>query len=147
MALTLSDAFVVERHRDALLGFIETDIDIVFANEAEVAALFQTREFDAAVTALAAKVKTAAVTRGAEGSVIVVGGHATHVAAEPVAKVVDTTGAGDQYAAGVLYGLARSLDAQACGRLGALAAAEVIAHYGPRPQTPLKALAQAAGLI
>ncbi len=147
VALTLSDAFVVERHRDALLSFIESDTDIVFANEAEVGALFQTTDFHAALKALAAKVKTAVVTRGAEGSVILVGGETTQIEAAAVAKVVDTTGAGDQYAAGVLYGLARSLDPQACGRLGALAAAEVIAHYGPRPLTPLKALAKAARLI
>ncbi len=147
VALTLSDAFVVERHRDALLGFIEANADIVFANEAEAMALFQTHNFDEALKGLAAKVATAVVTRGAEGSVIVTGGATTAVEAAPVGKVVDTTGAGDQYAAGVLYGLARKLDPRACGQLGALAAAEVIAHYGPRPQTPLKALAQAAGLI
>ncbi len=147
VALTLSDAFVVERHREALLGFIEAHADIVFANEAEAAALFQTSGFDEAVEGLSAKVATAVVTRGADGSVIATGGTTTAVKAAPVAQVVDTTGAGDQYAAGVLYGLARKLDPQACGRLGALSAAEVIGHYGPRPQMPLKALAQAAGLI
>ena len=147
VALTLSDAFVVERHRDALLAFIETDTDIVFANEAEASALFQLSSFDEAVRALAAKVKTAVVTRGEHGSLIVADGVTTEIAAAPVDTVIDTTGAGDQYAAGVLYGLSRGLDAQVCGRLGALAAAEVISHYGPRPQTPLKALAQAAGLI
>ncbi len=147
VALTLSDAFVVERHRDALLRFIEVDTDIVFANAAEASALFQVADFDAALKALAARVGVAVVTRGEQGSVIVMGGEATSVAAAPVEKVVDTTGAGDQYAAGVLYGLARGLDPKVCGRLGALAAAEVISHYGPRPQTPLKALAEAAGLI
>ena len=147
VALTLSDAFVVERHRDALLHFLETDTDIVFANEAEATALFQVDDFDAALKALSAKVTTVVATRGAAGSVIAVGGAMTTVDAAPVAKVMDTTGAGDQYAAGVLYGLARGLDASKCGRLGSLAAAEVIGHYGPRPQTPLKALAQGAGLI
>ena len=147
VALTLSDAFVVERHRDALLGFIEANADIVFANEAEAMALFQTRDFDEALKALSAKAKIAVVTRGAQGSVIVTDGASTTIEAAPVAQVVDTTGAGDQYAAGVLYGVARKLDPSTCGRLGALAAAEVIAHYGPRPQTPLKALAEAAGLI
>ena len=87
------------------------------------------------------------VTRGAQGSVIVTQGRTATIEAAPVDAVVDTTGAGDQYAAGVLYGLARGLDAHTCGRLGALAAAEVIGHFGPRPQTPLQALAQAAGLI
>ena len=147
VALTLSDAFVVERHRDALLGFIKQNADVVFANEAEASALFQTFDFDEALKALSAEVATAVVTRGAGGSVIATGGATHAIEVAPVAKVVDTTGAGDQYAAGVLYGLARKLDPHTCGRLGALAAAEVIAHYGPRPQTPLKALAQAAGLI
>ncbi len=147
VALTLSDAFVVERHRDALLSFIQDNADIVFANEAEAMALFQTADFDEALKGLSAKVATAVVTRGAEGSVIVTDGTTTVIDAAPVAQVVDTTGAGDQYAAGVLYGLARTLDPRTCGKLGALCAAEVIAHFGPRPQTPLKALAEAAGLI
>ena len=138
---------MVERHRDALLGFIDANADIVFANETEAMALFQTEDFDEALKALSGKAATAVVTRGAEGSVIVTGGTTTLVKAAPVDKLVDTTGAGDQYAAGVLYGLARRLDPRTCGQLGALAAAEVIAHYGPRPQTPLKALAQTAGLI
>jgi sugar/nucleoside kinase (ribokinase family) len=147
IALTLSDAFVVERHRDDLLAFIGSDIDIVFANEAEIGALFQTSNFDDAVAALAERVDLAAVTRGEDGSVLVSKTERAIVPAAPVAKVVDTTGAGDQYAAGVLYGLARGLDLAICGRLGSLAAAEVIGHFGPRPQAPLKALAEAAGLI
>jgi sugar/nucleoside kinase (ribokinase family) len=147
IALTLSDGFVVERHRDDLLAFIASDVDIVFANEAEIAALFQTSSFDDAVAALAERVGLAAVTRGALGSVLVSKTERAVVPADPVAKVVDTTGAGDQYAAGVLYGLARGLDLAICGRLGSLAAAEVIGHFGPRPQTPLKALAEAAGLL
>ncbi len=147
VALTLSDAFVVERHREALLHFIGAETDIVFANESEAMALFQTQDFDQALQDLASKVSTAVVTRGSQGSVIAAAGATTRIEAAPVAQVVDTTGAGDQYAAGVLYGLARRLDPQACGRLGALAAAEVIAHYGPRPETSLKALVQAARLI
>jgi sugar/nucleoside kinase (ribokinase family) len=147
IALTLSDGFVVERHRADLLAFIASDVDIVFANEAEIAALFQTASFDDAVEALAARVDVAAVTRGEQGSVLVDKTDRAVVSADPVSKVVDTTGAGDQYAAGVLYGLARGLDLAICGRLGSLAAAEVIGHFGPRPQTPLKALAKAAGLI
>jgi sugar/nucleoside kinase (ribokinase family) len=147
IAITLSDAFVVERHRAALLDFIETDVDIVFANAAEATALFETHDFDAAVAALAKRVDLAFVTRGEHGSVLVSQTDRAEVAAAPVAQVVDTTGAGDQYAAGALYGLARGLDLAVCGRLGALAAAEVISHYGPRPQTDLKTLAQAAGLI
>jgi len=147
IALTLSDGFVVERHRDDLLAFIASDVDIVFANEAEISALFQTYNFDDAVAALAERVGLAAVTRGEHGSVLVSKTERAVAPAAPVAKVVDTTGAGDQYAAGVLYGLARGLDLATCGRLGSLAAAEVIGHFGPRPQTPLKALAEAAGLI
>ena len=145
-ALTLSDAFVVDRHRAGLLAFMETDVDVVFANESEVKALFGTDDFDTAAKALAAKVKIAAVTRGAQGSVVLSGGEALAVPAEPVAKVVDTTGAGDQYAAGVLYGLAHGRPFADCARLGHLAAGEVISHYGPRPQVSLKALAAAKGL-
>ncbi|WP_158916312.1 adenosine kinase [Caulobacter sp. S45] len=147
VALTLSDAFVVHRHRDALLDFIAGDMDIVFANEVEVCAMFETEDFGAALKALSAKVETAVVTRGAAGSTLISKGERADVAAEPVAKVIDTTGAGDQYAAGVLFGLARGLTLAQSGRLGAIAAAEVISHYGPRPQTPLKGLAEAAGLI
>jgi sugar/nucleoside kinase (ribokinase family) len=147
IAITLSDAFVVERHREALLAFLETEIDIVFANEAEATALFQTHDFDTAATLLGAKVATACVTRGEKGSVIITNGAREVVPAAPVKAVVDTTGAGDQYAAGALFGLARGLSPAVCGRLGALAASEVIGHYGPRPQTSLKALASQAGLI
>jgi sugar/nucleoside kinase (ribokinase family) len=146
VALTLSDAFVVNRHRAGLLDFIGGDLDIVFANEVEACALFETEDFDAALKALSAKVETAVVTRGAQGSVIISKGERADVPAAPVAQVIDTTGAGDQYA-GVLFGLARGLSLSQSGRLGALAAAEVISHYGPRPQSPLKGLAEAAGLI
>ncbi|MGC1304268.1 MAG: adenosine kinase [Caulobacteraceae bacterium] len=147
VALTLSDAFVVHRHRAGLLDFIGGDLDIVFANETEVAALFETEAFEDALKALSERVETAVVTRGAQGSVIISKGERADIAAAPVSKVIDTTGAGDQYAAGVLFGLARGLSLSESGRLGAIAAAEVISHYGPRPQTPLKGLAEAAGLI
>jgi sugar/nucleoside kinase (ribokinase family) len=146
IAFSLSDAFVVERHREALLAFIDSEVDILFANEAEALALFQTADFDAAAGALAGRVKIAAITRGGAGSVILRGGKAISAPAAPVSAVVDTTGAGDQYAAGFLSGLARGLDLAACGALGSLAAAEVISHLGPRPQSPLKALAAARGL-
>ncbi|MBN9320196.1 MAG: adenosine kinase [Caulobacterales bacterium 68-7] len=147
MAITLSDAFVVERHREALMGFIETQCDIVFANEVEVKALFQTDDFDAAAKALADKVAIAAVTRGAAGSLVLSGAERHEIAAAPVAQLVDTTGAGDQYAAGFLFGLARERSLEVCGKLGSLAAAEVISHYGPRPAVSLKDLAAAQGLI
>ena len=147
IALTLSDAFVVERHRTSLLAFIDSEIDIVFANEAEACALFQTADFDAATALLGARTRTACVTRGEHGSAILTDGARVDVPAAPARLVLDTTGAGDQYAAGVMFGMARGLAAAACGRLGSIAAAEVIDHYGPRPQVALKSLAQAAGII
>ena len=146
IALTLSDAFVVERHRAALLAFIESDVDILFANDAELTALFETDDFDAATRRSAAAAPCRAVTRSEHGSLILVGADTHAVAAAPVEKVVDTTGAGDQYAAGFLFGLAKGRPLDQCGRLGSLAAAEVISHYGPRPQISLRDLAAAAGL-
>jgi sugar/nucleoside kinase (ribokinase family) len=146
IAITLSDGFVVERHREALLGFLETQVDLVFANDTEITALFQTDDFDAAVEQLRAKVKIAAVTRGASGSVIAAGGETLAIPAFPVEKVVDTTGAGDQYAAGFMFGLATGRPLNVCGQLGSLAAAEVISHYGPRPLVNLKDLAASKGL-
>jgi sugar/nucleoside kinase (ribokinase family) len=145
IALTLSDSFMVERHRAALLGFTETQVDLLFANEAEVCSLFQTSDFEAAIEQLRPKVKLAAVTCGAAGSVILSQGERLSVKAEPVQKVVDTTGAGDQYAAGFMFGLSRGRSLQQCGQLASLAAAEVISHYGPRPQVSLKDLAAAKG--
>jgi sugar/nucleoside kinase (ribokinase family) len=146
IALTLSDAFVVDRHRAALLGFIDGEVDILFANEAEIAALFETADFEAAVRAVRGRARIAAVTCGERGSVIVAGDAIHRIEAAPVEKVVDTTGAGDQYAAGFLFGLAQGRSLDHCGRLGSLAAAEVISHYGPRPQVSLRDLATAAGL-
>ena len=146
IVITLSDSFVVERHREALLGFIDTQCDIVFANASEVCALFQTTDFDAAVKALAGKVEIAAVTRSEHGSVVASGGALHEISAYPVEKVIDTTGAGDQYAAGFLYGLSQGHPLPVCGQLGTLAAAEVIAHYGPRPQVSLRDLAAQNGI-
>jgi len=146
VAITLSDSFVVHRWRAELLAFIETSADIVLANESELHALFETEDFDAAAAHLGRIVEVAAVTRGAEGSVVFGGGERVAVAAFPVDKVVDTTGAGDQYAAGFLLGLARGLSLEDAGKLGSLAASEVIAHWGPRPMTSLEALAKTHGL-
>ncbi len=146
IALTLSDAFVVDRHRETLLGFIETQVDILFANEGEICSLFQTTDFAVAAEALRGKVAIAALTRGAKGSVVLAAAGDHTVAAEPAARIVDTTGAGDQYAAGFLWGLARERPLGVCARLGGLAAAEVIAHYGPRPEVSLRDLAAASGL-
>jgi sugar/nucleoside kinase (ribokinase family) len=146
IALSLSDAFVVDRHREALKGFIDSEVDVLLANESELTALFETDNFDTAVKALRGRVGIAAVTRGAAGSVVVQGDEIHAVDAARVEKVVDTTGAGDQYAAGFLFGLANGRPLPLCGRFGSLAAAEVIAHYGPRPQVSLKDLALTAGL-
>ena len=145
IALTLSDSFVVERHRAALLGFIEGQVDLLFANESELLALFDTDSFDQAAEALRQRVRLAAVTRGEKGSIILSEGERLTVTAEPVEKVVDTTGAGDQYAAGFMFGLSRGRPLQQCGKLASLAAAEVISHYGPRPQVSLKDLAVSKG--
>lgn len=148
VAITLSDSFVVHRWRAELLAFIEASADIVLANEAELHALFETEDFDHAAAHLGRIVDIAAVTRGPKGSVVFGKGGAerVEVAACPVDKVVDTTGAGDQYAAGLLLGLARGLSLADAGKLGSLAAAEVIAHWGPRPMTSLETLAKEAGL-
>lgn len=146
VAMTLSDAFVVDRHRAGLLAFMTDAVDVVFANEVEVKSMFETDDFDAAAAQLAARVKIAAITRGAAGSVVLSGAERLAVPATRVEHVIDTTGAGDQYAAGFLYGLAHGRALTDCATLGHLAAGEVIGHYGPRPQTSLKALAEAAGL-
>jgi sugar/nucleoside kinase (ribokinase family) len=146
IALTLSDSFVVERHRSALLGFIDSEVDIVFANEAEICALFETNDVNAAIDAMRGRANIAAVTRGEHGSTILAGDQIHQITASPVGHVLDTTGAGDQYAAGFLFGLARGRSFADCGRLGSLAAAEVISHYGPRPQVSLKDLVAQAGL-
>lgn len=147
VAITLSDTFVVARWRAELLDFITASADIVLANEGELAALFETEDFDAAAAQLAAIVELAAVTRGEQGSVIIRGEERVAVAAFPVDKVVDTTGAGDQYAAGFLLGVARGLSLADAGKLGSLAASEVIAHWGPRPMVKLDQLAQQNGLV
>ncbi|WP_293678181.1 adenosine kinase [uncultured Phenylobacterium sp.] len=146
IALTLSDSFVVERHRGGLLGFIETQVDLLFANEAELLALFETTDFDEACQQLLYKCDLAAITRSEKGSVILAKGATLHIPAEPVEKIVDTTGAGDQYAAGFMFGLSQGRSYEDCGRLASLAAAEVISHYGPRPQVSLKDLAASKGL-
>ena len=147
VAFTLSDPFCVGRWRDEFKELMARDIDIVFANEAEAKALYETERFDEAFQAIRSWGKTAAITRSAHGSVVLGDGRVHILDAEPVDRVVDTTGAGDQYAAGFLYGHARGLPLDVCGRLGGIAAAEVISHVGPRPHASLKSLAAAAGLV
>jgi sugar/nucleoside kinase (ribokinase family) len=147
VALSLSDPFCVDRHRQSFLEFIRHGVDLVFANEGEALSLYETGDFNEACNGLRADCRLAVVTRGKQGSVVLSGSERIHVEAEPVAEVVDTTGAGDLFAAGFLFGHARGLDLAACGRLGSLAAAEVISHIGPRPQASLASLARARNLI
>jgi len=143
VALTLSDPFCVDRHRDAFVDLVERHVDVLVANEAEICSLYRAPDFDTALQEVRRHCEVAALTRGARGSVIV-GGDEVHVIdAHPVDELVDTTGAGDLYAAGFLFGLSRGLDLAAAGRLGSLAAAEVISHIGARPLTPLHRLAEA----
>lgn len=139
-ALTLSDSFCVERYHEDFLNLIANDVDILFANEAEVAALYPGSDIAFAASQLAEKVEIAAITRSEKGSLLISGNERVEVAAEPVGQLVDTTGAGDLYAAGVLYGLSRGKPLAECGRLGSIAAAEVISHYGARPEIELKTL-------
>ncbi len=122
-------------------------VDLIFANEAELHSLYQTSDFNTAVAALRTDIDVAVVTRSADGCVVVGGDAAEAVSAFPVERVVDTTGAGDLFAAGFLFGVARGADDRTCGRLGALAAAEVIQHMGARPEASLRDLARENGLI
>jgi fructokinase len=139
IAITLSDPFCVGRHRDAFRAFVRDDADILFANEAEILALYATDDFDAAARMAAQDVDIAALTRSERGSVVV-SGEARHAVAARPTQVVDTTGAGDAYAAGFLAAWSRGLPLPECGRWGSIAAAEVISRFGARPQTDLKAL-------
>ena len=141
VALTLSDPFCVDRHRTAFLDLVEHHVDILFANEAEICALYRVSDFDAAMQQVLGHCDIAALTRSAKGSVLVGDGETHVIEAHPVTDVVDTTGAGDLYASGVLYGLSHGFDLETCGRLGSLAAAEVISHVGARPVVPLASLA------
>jgi fructokinase len=139
VALTLSDPFCVGRHRDAFRAFVAEECDILFANEAEILALYETEDFEVAARRVAQDVEIAALTRSEQGSVILSGGERHLVAAQPT-TVVDTTGAGDAYAAGFLAAWAQGKPLAEAGRWGSIAAAEVISHYGARPQADLKAL-------
>jgi len=146
VALSLSDPFCVERHRREFLGLLHGEVDVLFANEDEIRLLFDLRSFADAVSATEETGVLAAVTRGAAGSVVVAAEGIAEVAAEP-ADVVDTTGAGDLYAAGFLYGLTHGQEPPGCARLGSVCAAEVISHIGARPHDDLRRLAADAGLL
>jgi len=140
VALSLSDSFCVARHRESFLDLVARHVDILFANEAEIKALYLTESFEQAVQQAGRDTKLAAVTRGARGSVLVSGSEHVEVAASAVSSVVDTTGAGDLYAAGVLFGLTHGDSLAAAGRRGSIAAAEVISHFGARPECSLSEL-------
>jgi len=147
VALTLSDAFCVDRYRGEFLELMRSDtVDVVFANEAELHSLYQTSDFDGALGQLRRDAKLGVVTRSEKGCVVASGEGVIAVPAFPVDSIVDTTGAGDLFAAGFMFGLVRGAGHQNAGRLGALAAAEVIQHIGARPQVSLKQLAQQQGL-
>jgi fructokinase len=140
VALSLSDVFCVERHHDDFTRLVDEEVDILFANEQEIAALYGTTSFEASVDAVRGRCEVTCLTRGGQGSVIVAGNDTHEVAAEPVERVVDTTGAGDLYAAGFLFGWTRGDDLATCGRLGSIAAAAVIGHTGARPGLSLAQL-------
>ncbi len=141
VAFTLSDAFVIDRYRDDFISLINDGlIDIMFANEVEISSLAQIEDFEEAVAAISAKVPLLVVTRSEKGAIAVKDGTRHEVAAEPVEKLVDTTGAGDLFAAGFLAGLSEGREIDACLKMGAICAAEVISHYGARPEADIKAL-------
>jgi fructokinase len=139
VALSLSDAFCVNRHREAFRKLVAGHIDILFANETEITALYETNTYEEAVEHARKDVALAALTRGEDGSLILRGGETVFVKAHPT-KVVDTTGAGDAYAAGFLAGLTQGKPLAECGRLASIAAAEIISHYGARPEADLRKL-------
>ena len=139
-ALTLSDSFCVDRYREEFLALLDHDIDILFANEDELKSLYQVDDFDEALQRVRGHCEIAALTRGVLGSVVLRGDEVHVVDAEVPDKLIDTTGAGDLYAAGFLFGLTHGHDLHTCGRIGSIAAGEIISHFGARPETPLKEL-------
>jgi len=146
VALTLSDVFCVERHRSSFRQLVRNHVDVLFANEAELKSLYETGDFETALAQVRAETRIAAVTRSEKGAVVTRGEAMVSVPAEPVAHVADTTGAGDLFAAGFLTGFSRGADMETCGRLGVIAAAEIISHMGARPNASLAGLAAKAGI-
>lgn len=140
VSITLSDSFCVDRYRDEFRALIRDKVDILFGNASEITSLYQVDSFEKALEATRKEAKIAALTRGEKGSVVIKGGETYAVPAAAVAKVVDTTGAGDLYAAGFLYGFTHGKPPAECARLGGIAAAEVISHVGARPEKALKDL-------
>jgi sugar/nucleoside kinase (ribokinase family) len=147
VALTLSDGFCVDRHRSEFRDLIRSGIDILFANESEIKSLYQTESFELAAASAAKDAKLAVLTRSGKGSVILGEGRSISILPEPVSQVVDTTGAGDLYAAGFLYGFAKNMNLEICGRLASLAASEIIGHIGARPEVLLSQFARDNGAI
>jgi sugar/nucleoside kinase (ribokinase family) len=147
VAFTLSDPFCVGRYREEFLELLDCDLDILFANEDEAKALFEVENFDEVLQHLGPWNGVAAITRSAKGCVVTGGGEVHVIDAVPVSRVVDTTGAGDQFAAGFLFGLCRQKSLAMSGKLGVLAAGEIISHYGARPETSLEVLAVKASLL
>lgn len=137
VSLSLSDSFCVDRHREEFRDLVEDHIDVLFANESEIISLYETTSFDEALDRVRGRCEIAALTRSEKGAVILAGNDVHVVAAEPVEQLVDTTGAGDLYAAGFLFGLTQGMPIPLCGRIGAIAAAEIISHFGARPETSL----------
>ena len=146
--MTLSDSFCVDRYRDEFLDLMRSGtVDIVFANSHEIKSLYQTASFDEALAAIRKDCRLAAVTRSEKGSVIVRGDETVVIEATAIAELVDTTGAGDLYAAGFLHGYTQGRDLKTCGDLGSLAAGLVIQQIGPRPRQNLRLEAEQAGLL
>ena len=146
VSLTLSDPFCVDRHRADFRDLIRGHVDILFANEAEICSLYETKDFEQAAAAVRGEAEIAVLTRSEKGAIVVTAKDRIAVPAAPVARVVDTTGAGDLFASGFLYGFTRRKDMAHCARLGALCAAEIISHFGARPEAKLAELAAKAGL-
>lgn len=140
VALSLSDSFCVNRHRDSFLELINGHVDILFANESEITSLFQVNSFEEAAALVKNRCEASALTQSEEGSLILMDGKEFRVPAAPIEKLEDTTGAGDLYAAGFLFGYCRGMAPGDCGRLGSIAAGEVISHFGARPEVELKTL-------
>jgi len=145
VSLTLSDTFCVNRHREIFHALVKENVDILFANELELVALYQTPTFEEALALARTECRLVVGTRSEKGAVVALGEQTVEIKAEPVAKIVDSTGAGDLFAAGFLFGLTHGLEIGEAGRLGAVAAAEIISHFGPRPQALLCDLARQNG--
>ena len=146
VALTLSDPFCVDRHRDEFRDLVDGHIDLLFANEQEITSLYKVGSFDEALAALRGRCELAVLTRSEQGAVVLQGDHIESVSADAIEHLVDTTGAGDLFASGFLFGFVRGRPVGDCARLGALAAAEVISHFGARPERPLAELVAERGL-